>query len=505
MSTGLIPLKKTKGKMSQGKKVAVTPKNKSSILADDNIIHKQHGALKLGKSMSLNKAEKEKAARRVHATYERLITESDEPFGEPANRPTGRRRPSGIAFKDNSSVSKKKLHDQSQKLKGIQTLTAEEQLAANTMQPLKVSKSISKSRSRTRSSSEGAGGTPEVPDNSTGILTTSSEGTGIKPGVPDKVKGDSEAKVYFAIDWGSKNESEYSEEETVNEEEIECMSTDEEEEKQDDQDDDDDDRSIDIKEIDDDERTEDEFVHGDEYVHDDVDEGMKDAEDDETWKDNEEITNAAKTEATKDDYKQARKLPPTSSILSVSSGFGNQFLNLSSDISLIGATKESANTKINSLLDIQIQQEVPQIQSPSLLKVPILVIPEQTTPTPSLALLTKTLDSTVPPPPLIFLIHYVQRVSELEKEVKEIKRVDHYSVILATIRSEVSSVVNEYLRSSLGDSLQKVYQKHTKELKQELKQQESQKSASEIIKIKQEHTSKQNWLNNSSTPFDKTA
>ncbi|GKA14532.1 hypothetical protein Tco_0694178 [Tanacetum coccineum] len=357
----------------------------------------------------------------------------------------GRRRPSGIAFRDNSSVSKKKLPDQSQKLRGIQTLTAEEQLAANTMQPLKVIKNISMSWSRTRSSSKGAGGTPEVPDNSTSILTTSSEGTGIKPGVPDKVKGDSKAKADFAIDWGSKNEKEEK------------------------QDDDDDDRSIDIKETDDDERTEDEFVH-----------------------DDEEITNAAKTEATKGDYEQARKLPPTSSILSVSSGFGNQFLNLSSDISLIGTTKESTNTKINSLLDIQIQQEVPQIQSPSLLKVLVLVILEQTTPTTSLALLTKTLVSTVPPPPLIVfaissiqqqttpiptppittiapsvittvpdpLLAIVQRVSELEKDVKELKRVDHYLVILATIRSEVSSIVNEYLGPSLGDSLQKSYKKH---------------------------------------------
>ncbi|GKG47564.1 hypothetical protein Tco_0507049, partial [Tanacetum coccineum] len=73
----------------------------------------------------------------------------------------------------------------------------------------------------------------------------------------------------------------------------------------------------------------------------------------------EEITDAKKTEATKGDYEQAGKLPPTSSSLSVSSDFGNQFLNLSSDASLIGTTKESADTEINSLLDIQIQQKVP--------------------------------------------------------------------------------------------------------------------------------------------------
>ncbi|GKA23811.1 putative reverse transcriptase domain-containing protein [Tanacetum coccineum] len=67
----------------------------------------------------------------------------------------------------------------------------------------------------------------------------------------------------------------------------------------------------------------------------------------------------------------------------------------------------------------------------------------------------------------------LQRVSTLEKDVKELKQVDH------TI-------------------------KHTKELKQEFKQQEYQKRASEIIKIKQEHASKQKWPKQLTTPFDKT-
>ncbi|GJX37588.1 retrovirus-related pol polyprotein from transposon TNT 1-94 [Tanacetum coccineum] len=239
----------------------------------------------LGTSMSLNEAEEDEAARRVHATHE-------------------------------------------------------QQLVADTMQALKANRKINRSQSHTGGSSEGASVTPKVLNESTCIFTTSSEGTGIKPGVPD------------------------------------------EEKKQVDQDDDDD-RSIDIEETYNDKKIDDEFVHGDEYVHDDVDEEMKH---DETGKYNEEITDAEKTEATKGDHEQAGKLPPISSSLSVSSGF-----------------------------------------------------------------------------------------------------------------------VNEYLGLSLGDTLQKVLQKHTEELKQELQQQESHKSASEIIKIKQEHTSKQKWPKHSSTPFDKTA
>ncbi|GJY46727.1 hypothetical protein Tco_0435790 [Tanacetum coccineum] len=155
------------------------------------------------------------------------------------------------------------------------------------MQELKASKKLSKSQAHAGGSSKGTGISPGVPDESTDILTTSSEGTGTKPGVPDEVNSASKAKADSAINWGSEEESEYSEEGIVNKE----------------------------------------FVHGDEYVHDDVDEEMKDVEDTETGKDDDEITDAEKTEVTKGDREQSRKLP------------------------------ESVDTEINSLLDIQIQQE----------------------------------------------------------------------------------------------------------------------------------------------------
>ncbi|GJX42584.1 hypothetical protein Tco_0257574 [Tanacetum coccineum] len=147
-STGLIPLKKRRGKGTQGKKSAVIlnptrvevfdesdlelarrqtgnrrkSKKKFLILADENIILELYVTLELGKSISLTEAEEEEAAMQVHATHERLVTESDP---KPARRSTSR-RPSDIAFRDTSSVSKKKSPDQSQKLKGIQTMTAEE-------------------------------------------------------------------------------------------------------------------------------------------------------------------------------------------------------------------------------------------------------------------------------------------------------------------------------------------------------------------------------------------
>ncbi|GKB46926.1 hypothetical protein Tco_0897679, partial [Tanacetum coccineum] len=131
-------------------------------------------------------------------------------------------------------------------------MTAKEQLAVDTMQALKASKKISRIRSHTGGSGKGVGVTPEVPDESTNIFITSSEGTGIKTGVPYEVKGTSEAKVESAIYWGSKNESDYSDEDTVD--------------------------NINIKKTDDDEETGDEYVHDDDYVHNDADEEMKDAE-----------------------------------------------------------------------------------------------------------------------------------------------------------------------------------------------------------------------------------
>ncbi|GKC14353.1 hypothetical protein Tco_1011135 [Tanacetum coccineum] len=94
-------------------------------------------------------------------------------------------------------------------------------------------------------------------------------------------------------------------------------------------------------------------------------------------------------------------------------------------------------------------------------------------------------------PPSEALTTVLQRVLTLEKDVKELKQVDHSAVIFNSIRSQVPPVVNEFLGSSLGDSLQKVLQKHTEELKQELKQQEYHKHASKIINIKQDHASKQ--------------
>ncbi|GJY04222.1 hypothetical protein Tco_0370162 [Tanacetum coccineum] len=440
-----IPPKKSRGKGSQGKKTADTTeatvdvyeesdpepvrirsasrrvvKKKVTITADDNIIPKPNIALELGKFMSLTDTTKKEAARQVHATHARIVTEL---IPEPA-----RKRPSGISFKNTSSVSRKISSDPSQKLNGVQTLTPEEQIATDMMKALK----------------------ERVPDESTIILATSSEGTGTKPGVPDEENVTSEANAI--LEWGSEQKSEYSEKDN-DDETIKWVDIDDEEEKKDN----DNDKSIDLEQKDD-EETNDEFVHGEEHVQDDDEET-----DDENG--DEEVTNAAKvdagkTEEVKDDAKKA-ELPSTSSSLS-----------------------DTTNTEINSLLDFKIQYEVPHIQSPPVLTVPVFVISTYTrnsfsgswnnSSTPSICLhqplvllQTKT---PIPLPPIITeaptittvvpesdaLTAVQLRVAKLKKDVSELKKIDHTAKALASLKYQVPTVVEHYIGSKIGDDLQKV-------------------------------------------------
>nr|GEZ86503.1 hypothetical protein [Tanacetum cinerariifolium] len=301
--------------------------------------------------MSLTKATKEEATRQVHATHERIMTDADP---EPARSIT-----LGIAFRDTYSVSKKMSPNPSQKLKGIQTLTPEEQLTANVMQALKASIKSSRSQSLTRGSSEGTCFTPRVPNKSTVILASSSEGT----------------------------------------------------------DGDDDDESIDIKDTDD-EETDDEFVRGDEYVQANVDKEMKDAEVDDTRNDDEEITDTTKEddkkiEEVKDDKEMISKptiLSPILEIPTVTLTITNHFPHY--------ITCNTTN------------------------KAPI--------PTPPFTTVALAVTMILDPLPLI-----IQRVSILEKDVQELKEVDHTTTHLALLRFEIPSLVNAYLGCSMGDALQK--------------------------------------------------
>ncbi|GKF68065.1 hypothetical protein Tco_0197744, partial [Tanacetum coccineum] len=137
-------------------------------------------------------------------------------------------------------------------------------------------------------------------------------------------------------------------------------------------------------------------------VRKDEDEEMINAEVDDYDKGDEHITNAAKADAektleVKDDSKKT-ELPPTSSSLSVSSGFGDQFLKLSSDSSLVSIVKDTTYTEINSLLEVKIQSKVSHTQSLSMLSVPVSVISEPTVLTPVQESPSIATATSLPPP-----------------------------------------------------------------------------------------------------------
>nr|GEW93693.1 hypothetical protein [Tanacetum cinerariifolium] len=208
-------------------------------------------------------------------------------------------------------------------------------------------------------------------------------------------------------------------------------------------------------------------------------EEMTNAEVEESGNGDEEVTDAAKvdagkTEKVKDDAKKAQ-LYPTSSSLSVSLGFGDQFLKLTFDTFLIGTIKDTSNVEINSLMDIKIQYEVPHIQSPTVLTIPVLMISEP------LVLTSPTVTNDVPESDAITIVQL--RVAKLEKDMSEVKKIDHSAEALATLKSQVPMVVEHYLGFKIGDDLQKT---STIDIEQE-----PEKSASNIPKIKKEQAKKQ--------------
>ncbi|GKB57007.1 hypothetical protein Tco_0913193, partial [Tanacetum coccineum] len=234
-------------------------------------------------------------------------------------------------------------------------------------------------------------------------------------------------------------------------------------------------------------------------VRKDEDVEMKDSKVEETDKGEEKVTDAAEEEdentlEAKDDTKKT-KLPPSSSSLSISSGFGDQFLNLSSDSSLVSIGKDSADADVSSLLDIPIQQETPHTQSPFVQKVPILVIPETTNLPPILETVTETLVLTVvPSPQVIPIILTVQQTPTpiptppITTDAPTIMTVVPESNALTAVKLRVENC------SPILYLIHKYSLHHLPELTKKLTpttEEESKKIPSHILKIKREQAEKQ--------------
>ncbi|GKB09441.1 hypothetical protein Tco_0837753 [Tanacetum coccineum] len=174
-------------------------------------------------------------------------------------------------------------------------------------------------------------------------------------------------------------------------------------------------------------------------------------------------------EKTADITKETIEQPLTSSSFSVPSDYGNQFLNLSHNEDIF---EQHPN----------LQQTTP--------------IPTTTTTPPIIteapAIIPEILEIT----PFISL---QLRVMKLEQDMSEVKKFDHSADVLASIQSQVPSVVDKYLGTKLDDVVLKTLESHTLDLVKKYsmlptlessKKQESEKSQEEIIRIKREQEEK---------------
>ncbi|GKC08708.1 hypothetical protein Tco_1000318 [Tanacetum coccineum] len=87
------------------------------------------------------------------------------------------------------------------------------------------------------------------------------------------------------------------------------------------------------------------------------------------------------------------------------------------------------------------------------------------------------------------------KVARLEQDISEVKKTDHSANVLASIKSQVPTVVDKYLGTKLNDALLRILERHTADLiekysmlpgPESIKNQESEKSPKEIIIIKKE-------------------
>ncbi|GKE30233.1 hypothetical protein Tco_1445617 [Tanacetum coccineum] len=133
-------------------------------------------------------------------------------------------------------------------------------------------------------------------------------------------------------------------------------------------------------------------------------------------------------------------------------------------------------TVLSSILEITTEAHATTIS-------PFIPQTQQSTPIPT-PTTSKTTTSTpaVPESKTFTAIHL--RVSDLEKEVKELKNVDHSIALLATIKYEVPTAIKEYLGTNLGDTLHKVLQRHTAEF---IKEHSVLADVVEVLKQQQKH------------------
>ncbi|GKA06062.1 hypothetical protein Tco_0685182 [Tanacetum coccineum] len=218
---------------------------------------------------------------------------------------------------------------------------------------VKASKCKSRKQFQSRGLSEGSGIIPEVPDETKYKSGDSSERVSTSQEVPDESKG--KIASDNEDDWGSKDDETFLK--NIKDHEVDWLST-------------------------------------------DKDEAMNDDDKDK------KMTRALLFKKPKMKELMTHKDKPdpllSTSSHPVSSNIGNQLLNISPNVSLIGTIHENSNVEITSLMDIKIQHDVPNIQQDPLHEVTVSFIstlatlpttpPPQVTPPP-----TTTTEDPIPP------------------------------------------------------------------------------------------------------------
>ncbi|GJZ39571.1 hypothetical protein Tco_0586134 [Tanacetum coccineum] len=105
-----------------------------------------------------------------------------------------------------------------------------------------------------------------------------------------------------------------------------------------------------------------------------------------------------------------------------------------------------------SMMNVKVRQEELSTQAPTLLSVLVTAIPE-----------TSTVPATTVPPTIQPFTSIPQQVSTLEKELSQLKQVDHSAQILTSIRSQITAMVDDHLSTRIGFATQTTLQSYTTE------------------------------------------
>ncbi|GKA35710.1 hypothetical protein Tco_0722201 [Tanacetum coccineum] len=367
------------------------------------------------------------------------------------------------------------------------------------MKALKESKKNNRRQPSTRGSSEGTCTIPGVPNESTVVFVTSSEGIGTIPGVPNKEKVVSKEKVI--LEWGSEQESEYSEEDQSDDEKKNNKDGDANDEDDETESDEDEIYKYKIRMR---KYMEVEMAEPKTVMHKNKEKDvMTDATKPDVEKSAEDKGDAENAADSNYQVKESTEFPLPSFSLSVLSRFEANTTNLPPIPEILTETR--ASTTISP----------PQVT-------PIIILQQTKRPIPTPPIITESPTITIVVPKSDALIVVQLRVTKLEKDVSELKKIDLSTEALATLKSQVPNVFYGYLGSKLGDALQKTLQKHSAYLIQKhyVKpapesskiqtptvnlEQGSEKSAIEILKIKGEQAEKQKMSKYTIKSTDKVA